>query len=260
MKIRQGIFESKILAGLRRTHEDVPDEVLVQEARYRLLAKALGWFEDGMTQVGIGKRLGFHPSHVQRKLITVARKNREERKVPPLAAYQGFIGSLMTGDLEPAPAPGAVITPEAMSTAYEVEPAPTTEETEAAIARIQDIMRENLPPAVLDHALADLFPPPRVWHLIQDGNELSLVEPPIPAIPEPYVPTDADRALFATIQDRGPLLGAAVRMVQLAAGIPATGDVDDDTMSVLAGLAAWQGRSRPLLDDVETFMAERRQA
>ena len=240
------LHELKILERLRKAHADAPEEVLAAEARHRFEAKAFAEHEAGTPQVVLAKRYTYSVANISR-IIAAARRAAEERIVSPLTVWQGRRIEQTLQDVKAAYDAEQAAAP-APEDAIEAEP--MAEETQAAIARIQGIMRESpgrevsvtqdghvLTGSAREAALAEVFAPPRVWHLIQDGKNLSLVEPPVP---EPIVPTDADRALYASIRDRTELLGAAVRMLQCAAGIEATGRVDDETMSVVAGIAAWQ--------------------
>ena len=254
------LHELKILERLRKAHRDAPEEVLAAEARHRFEAKVFAEHKDGTPQVVLAKRYAYSVANVSR-IIAAGRTAAEERIVAPLTVWQSRRIEQTLQDVKAA---------------YDAEQAaaPKPEDAQAAIGRIQDALRENpgnevsvtqdghvLTGSARDAALAALTAPePRVWHLIQQGNSLSLVEPPVPAVPEPASPTDADRYMFALVQDRSMLLGSAIRMLQLVAGIEATGRVDDETLSIVAGIAAWQGRPRPLLDAVQTFMAGRRRA
>ena len=251
-------YELKIVEKLRREEPDAPVSVIEAEARHRFEAEVLRLAIEGVSQVTLAKRFRYSIATISR--IVKSTTLREEADVgSPLAAWRAT-------DAAHAPAPE----PEE---AFAFRPDESANDAIDRMKRAMDDHVQILPEDAMFRATNGTLltvpvgmtmivrnPKPRVWHLIQDGNELSLVEPPVPSVPEPYVPTAADRALFASINDRGPLLNAAVRMLQLAAGIPATGDVDDETMSVVAALAAWQARPRPLLDDVERFMAERRRA
>ena len=247
--------ERNLASGLKRWNKTAPDEVIAAEARYRLQRLVLGASKGGETQEAIAARLGYSVSQAKR-IIRAAKRDRAAGRVSPLDAWRAH-SEVMTDTPVPEPEAG-------------IQPAATAEETQAAIARIQGALQDNpgnevvvtrcgqvLDPIAIEKALEELVPPPRIWSLVLDNNKLILVDPDAPA---PGALADAERALYATIAERAPLLRAAVKTVQLAAGIEATGNVDDATMSVIVGLAAWRDRSRPFVDDVEKYMAERRRA
>ena len=272
--------ELKIIEKLRREEPDAPVSVIEAEARHRFEAEVLRLAIEGVSQVTLAKRFRYSIATVSR--IVKAATLREEADVgSPLSAWIATAAAH-----EPAPAPEDAIETEVwdvdrtyrkddevvIGTAHFRCTAPEVKGHMWTLKQGVMVLKgwEAIAPEVNAVTVGVDTQPPmtaiavgwngedgsRSWILRLDGNDLSLSG--VPPTPEPYIPTDADRALFATIQDRGPLLGAAIRMVQLAAGIPATGDVDDETMSVVAGLAVWQARPRPLLDDVERFMSARR--
>ena len=215
--------ERNILSALKRWTPTAPEEVLTAEARYRLQRVVLDAAETGDTRQSIADRHGYSVSQVER-IIRTARRDRAAGRVPPLTAWRAH---------------DEAITPEIGTVTIGIDTQPPMAASAVAWTGTDGS---------------------RAWILRLDGNVLTLADASVEGVPEPAPPTDAERYLFATLQDRAMLLASAVRMLQLAAGIAVTGTVDDDTLSVVAGLAAWQSRPRPLMDAVESFVDERRRA
>ena len=225
------LHELKILERLRRANKDAPEEVLAAEARHRFEAKAFSEHKGGTPQVVLAKRFGYSVANASR-IIAAGRRAAEERIVSPLTVWQGRRIEQTLADVRAA---------------YDAEHAPAPE-PEAAFTPEQDAWWTKSQVAALGAIGFTSAGNPRIWHLILDGNDLTLVDATVPPVPESAPPTDADRYMFALVKDRGMLLSSAVRMLQLAAGIEATGAVDDETLSLVAGLAAWQSRTRPLME------------
>ena len=228
------LHELKILERLRRANKDAPEEVLAAEARHRFEAKAFSEHKGGTPQVVLAKRFGYSVANASR-IIAAGRRAAEERIVSPLTVWQGRRIEQTLADVRAA---------------YDAEQAaaPAPETGVAPEADVITIGVDTQPPMGSCAVAWTGTDGSKAWILRLDGNDLTLSG--VPATPEPAPPTDADRYMFALVQDRGMLLGSAVRMLQLAAGIEATGAVDDDTLSLVAGLAAWSGMERGVASPV----------
>ena len=211
--------ERKSFVALRRWHSTAPVDVVAQEARHRLGRRVLAAIEAGQTQPAIARDLGYSLSQIER-IAAIARRDRNAGVVPPLDVWK---------------------------TRASASP-PTPDEATPDEVNVITIGVDTQPPMGSCAVAWTGTDGSKAWILRLDGNDLTLSG--VPATPEPAPPTDADRYMFALVQDRGMLLGSAVRMLQLAAGIEATGAVDDDTLSLVAGLAAWSGMERGVASPV----------